>query len=116
MRAICFASSLWCLGVIPSLIQTICAWFSQRAGMHVIDLDKTAVALEKALHMIRGVVEAKGTILFVNTRSQVHFERRHNFLMHGRFVSVKSRFIVAVAVLHVLRHCTYSHAHSHPVV
>ena len=39
--------------------------------MHVIDLDKTATALEKALHMIRGVVEARGSILFVNTRSQV---------------------------------------------
>ena len=43
----------------------------QRSEMHIIDLDKTAVALEKALHLIRGVVDARGTILFVNTRPQV---------------------------------------------
>lgn len=43
----------------------------QRSDMHIIDLDQTALAMEKALHLIRGVVDARGSILFVNTRSQV---------------------------------------------
>ncbi len=44
--------------------------FTKRNGIHIIDLEKTAVMLEKASTFVRQVVEEGGTILFVGTKKQ----------------------------------------------
>lgn len=47
--------------------------FGSRAGIHIIDLDKTLVHLRRALNVVGHVAYRNGIILFVNERSQ--FER-----------------------------------------
>lgn len=47
--------------------------FGSRAGVHIIDLDKTLVHLRRALNVAGHVAYRNGIILFVNERSQ--FER-----------------------------------------
>ena len=47
--------------------------FGTRAGIHIIDLDKTLVHLRRALNVAAHVAHRNGIILFVNERSQ--FER-----------------------------------------
>lgn len=47
--------------------------FGSRAGIHIIDLDKTLVNLRRALNVAGHVAYRNGIILFVNERSQ--FER-----------------------------------------
>jgi len=44
--------------------------FTKRNGIHIIDLEKTAVMLDKACAFIRDVVASGGTILFVGTKKQ----------------------------------------------
>lgn len=44
--------------------------FTKRNGIHIIDLEKTAVMLDKACAYIRDVVAGGGTILFVGTKKQ----------------------------------------------
>ncbi|OGO43101.1 MAG: 30S ribosomal protein S2 [Chloroflexi bacterium RBG_16_58_8] len=44
--------------------------FTKRNGIHIIDLEKTAVMLDKACAFIRDVVAQGGTILFVGTKKQ----------------------------------------------
>jgi small subunit ribosomal protein S2 len=44
--------------------------FTKRNGIHIIDLEKTAVMLDKACVYIRDVVAQGGTILFVGTKKQ----------------------------------------------
>jgi len=44
--------------------------FTKRNGIHIIDLEKTAVMLGKACNFIQQVVEEGGTILFVGTKKQ----------------------------------------------
>ena len=44
--------------------------FTKRNGIHIIDLEKTAVMLDKACAFIRDVVAEGGTILFVGTKKQ----------------------------------------------
>ncbi len=44
--------------------------FTKRNGIHIIDLEKTAIMLDKACAFIRGVVAEGGTILFVGTKKQ----------------------------------------------
>ncbi|RJQ39250.1 MAG: 30S ribosomal protein S2 [Dehalococcoidia bacterium] len=44
--------------------------FTKRNGIHIIDLEQTAVLLEKAGAFVREVVESGGTILFVGTKKQ----------------------------------------------
>jgi small subunit ribosomal protein S2 len=44
--------------------------FTKRNGIHIIDLEKTAVLLDKACDFIREVVEGGGTVLFVGTKKQ----------------------------------------------
>ena len=44
--------------------------FTKRNGIHIIDLEKTAVMLDKACDIIRDVVAEGGTILFVGTKKQ----------------------------------------------
>jgi small subunit ribosomal protein S2 len=44
--------------------------FTKRNGIHIIDLEKTAVMLDKACAFIREVVAGGDTILFVGTKKQ----------------------------------------------
>ena len=44
--------------------------FTKRNGIHIIDLEKTAVMLDKACVVVRDVVAEGGTILFVGTKKQ----------------------------------------------
>jgi len=44
--------------------------FTKRNGIHIVDLEKTAVMLDKACTFIREVVAEGGAILFVGTKKQ----------------------------------------------
>ncbi len=44
--------------------------FTKRNGIHIIDLEKTVVMLDKACAFVRDVVAEGGTILFVGTKKQ----------------------------------------------
>jgi len=44
--------------------------FTKRNGIHIIDLEKTAVMLDKACVFVRDTVSQGGTILFVGTKKQ----------------------------------------------
>ena len=44
--------------------------FTQRGGIHVIDLEKTEVQLETAVNFIKKVGEVGGTVLFLATKKQ----------------------------------------------
>src|SRR4030042_5597877 len=44
--------------------------FTKRNGIHIIDLEKTAVMLDKACKFIRDIVSEGETILFVGTKKQ----------------------------------------------
>ena len=44
--------------------------FTKREGIHIIDLEKTAVMLDKACQYVRDVIADGGKILFVGTKKQ----------------------------------------------
>ena len=44
--------------------------FTERNGIHIIDLQQTIVALEKAYSLVRDIVAEGGTLLFVGTKRQ----------------------------------------------
>jgi len=44
--------------------------FGERGGIHIIDLEKTAEQLDKALTFLKGVVARGGVVLFVGTKRQ----------------------------------------------
>ena len=44
--------------------------FTERNGIHIIDLQQTTVALEKAYNLVRDTVADGGTFLFVGTKRQ----------------------------------------------
>jgi len=44
--------------------------FTKRNGIHIIDLEKTAVMLDKACQFVSNLVAGGGTILFVGTKKQ----------------------------------------------
>lgn len=44
--------------------------FTERNGIHIIDLQKTVKALETAYNLVRDTVAAGGTVLFVGTKRQ----------------------------------------------
>jgi len=44
--------------------------FTERNGIHIIDLQQTTVALEKAYNLVRDTVADGGTLLFVGTKRQ----------------------------------------------
>ncbi len=46
--------------------------YTQRNGIHIIDLEKTAVLLDKACAYIRDITSDGKTILFVGTKRQAH--------------------------------------------
>ncbi len=45
--------------------------FADRAGVHIINLEKTQKKLEEALKFVSGIAERGGTVLFVGTKDQV---------------------------------------------
>ena len=51
----------------PSMKQYI---FTERNGIHIIDLQKTSKAVEQAYNLIRDIVAEGGTLLFVGTKRQ----------------------------------------------
>ena len=59
-------TSMWNPSMLPYL-------YGHRAGIHIIDLDKTWQCLQLALKVTSNIAYQKGVILFVNERSQ--FER-----------------------------------------
>jgi small subunit ribosomal protein S2 len=46
--------------------------FTERNGIHIIDLQQTAQSLNKYFKMVREVVSNGGTVLFVGTKRQAH--------------------------------------------
>jgi len=44
--------------------------FTQRNGIHIIDLQKTVVMLQRACDFVRNLVADGGTVLFVGTKKQ----------------------------------------------
>lgn len=44
--------------------------FTERNGIHIIDLQQTLVALEKAYNLIRDAIADEGSVLFVGTKRQ----------------------------------------------
>ncbi len=44
--------------------------FTERNGIHILDLQQTIVRLEQAYNLVRGTVADGGTILFVGTKKQ----------------------------------------------
>ena len=46
--------------------------YTQRNGIHIIDLEQTAAMLEKACAFVRDLVGSGGNILFVGTKRQAH--------------------------------------------
>lgn len=44
--------------------------FTERNGIHIIDLQQTSVALEKTYNLVRDTVAEGGTLLFVGTKRQ----------------------------------------------
>lgn len=46
--------------------------FTERNGIHIIDLQQTVSALEKAFNLVRDVVAEDGIVLFAGTKRQAH--------------------------------------------
>jgi small subunit ribosomal protein S2 len=44
--------------------------FTERNGIHIIDLQQTVAALDQAFNLVRDTVAASGTLLFVGTKRQ----------------------------------------------
>ena len=59
--------------------------FTKRNGIHIIDLEKTLVMLDKACAFIRQVVSEGGTILFVGTKKQAQESIREEAERCGMF-------------------------------
>lgn len=59
--------------------------FTKRNGIHIIDLEKTAVMLDKACAFIREVVAEGGTILFVGTKKQAQESVEEESLRCGMY-------------------------------
>ncbi|MFC1914311.1 30S ribosomal protein S2 [Chloroflexota bacterium] len=59
--------------------------FTKRNGIHIIDLEKTVVMLDKACEFVRQVVSEGGTILFVGTKKQAQESIREEVERCGMF-------------------------------
>jgi len=59
--------------------------FTKRNGIHIIDLEKTTVMLDKACIYIREVVAEGGTILFVGTKKQAQESVQEEALRCGMY-------------------------------
>jgi small subunit ribosomal protein S2 len=63
--------------------------FTEKGGVHVINLEETQVQLEKALQSVRETVSAGGTVLFVGTKTQA------KDIVKAAAISCGSPFIVS---------------------
>jgi len=54
--------------------------FTERNGIHIIDLQKTVKALEQSYALVRDTVAGGGTVLFVGTKRQAqrNYPKRSN--------------------------------------
>jgi small subunit ribosomal protein S2 len=59
--------------------------FTKRNGIHIIDLEKTAVMLDKACAFVRDVAAAGETILFVGTKKQAQESVEEEALRCGMY-------------------------------
>ena len=59
--------------------------FTKRNGIHIIDLEKTAVMLDKACDFIRDIVAEGKTILFVGTKKQAQESIEEETLRCGMY-------------------------------
>jgi len=59
--------------------------FTKRNGIHIIDLEKTAVMLDKACAFIREVVAEGGTVLLVGTKKQAQESVEEEALRCGMY-------------------------------
>ena len=59
--------------------------FTKRNGIHIIDLEKTAVMLDKACAFIRDIVAEGGNILFVGTKKQAQESVEEEALRCGMY-------------------------------
>jgi small subunit ribosomal protein S2 len=59
--------------------------FTKRNGIHIIDLEKTTVMLDKACIFVREVVAEGGTILFVGTKKQAQESVEEEALRCGMY-------------------------------
>jgi small subunit ribosomal protein S2 len=59
--------------------------FTKRNGIHIIDLEKTAVMLDKACAFVQEVVAEGGTILFVGTKKQAQESIEEEALRCGMY-------------------------------
>lgn len=59
--------------------------FTKRNGIHIIDLEQTAVLLTKSSEFIRQVVEEGGTVLFVGTKKQAQQSIEEEALRCGMY-------------------------------
>src|SRR3972149_3805375 len=44
--------------------------FTERGGIHIIDLQQTTVLLDKAYDLVRNIASRGGTVMFVGTKKQ----------------------------------------------
>ena len=51
--------------------------FTERNGIHIIDLQKTSKALDTAYNVVRDTVADGGIVLFVGTKRQAKSDRSH---------------------------------------
>jgi small subunit ribosomal protein S2 len=66
--------------------------FTERNGIHIIDLQKTSKALDAAYNLVRDTVSAGGTILFVGTKRQAQ-ETIQNEAARAGMPSVTERWL-----------------------
>ena len=59
--------------------------FTKRSGIHIIDLEKTAVMLDKACDFVREVITEGGTIIFVGTKKQAQESVQEEALRCGMY-------------------------------
>jgi small subunit ribosomal protein S2 len=59
--------------------------FTKRNGIHIIDLEKTAVMLDKACAYVCDIVAEGGTILFVGTKKQAQDSIREEAIRCGMY-------------------------------
>jgi len=59
--------------------------FTKRNGIHIIDLEKTVVMLDKACEFVRRVAAEGGTVLFVGTKKQAQESIREEAQRCGMF-------------------------------
>ena len=60
--------------------------FTERNGIYIIDLQKTATQIEDAYVMIRDIVADGGDVLFVGTKKQAQDAIEHEAKRSGQYI------------------------------